>query len=465
MNEAPLPAQSSITPSLPPPSPLVAPRPFGARGRSHPASFFRRTRAGRALRAPSLRRSLAACTAEGLAAEVVGACFGNAVLTAWAVELGASPLLLGVLWGFPFFGQLFQLPALWLTAHLGRKRAAVVTHALARQITLPIAALPFLDVSLDTKRAVVVGLFAASSLLSVLGHNAWLAWMGELVPARVRGAYFGRRTAMCAGAATIASLVIGASLDAGTLHASLGYVLAAVIVVRSIAGAVTTWLMLEQHDPASAAVAPTIADFAAPLADRAFRTLLGYRATWGIATGLSASLSAVYTLRALGLGFVGVAMYSAGVAVLRVVTTPLWGRALDRSGGRRVLVACSAGAAVSSLAWVFATHGSAWLIAVDALVSGLLLGGQELAVFTLPLAAAPSARRPLYAATSVMVGGVAYGGASIVAGALVEIVSLRNLLLAAAVTRMVAAVVAMGIDKAELTGSGASGAYPRRRPS
>lgn len=377
---------------------------------------------------------------------MVGACFGNAVVTAWAMELGASPLLLGVLWGLPYFGQVFQVPALWLTSHLGRKRAAVLTHTLARQITLPIAVLPFVDVSVGTKRALVVGLFALSSLLAVLGHNAWLAWMGELVPARVRGAYFGRRTALCTVVATLASLLIASALDTGRLHRALGIVLAAILVARSVAGAVTTVLMMRQHDPPTPTSAPRIRDFARPIADRAFRKLLTYRAAWGIATGIGASLSAIYMLRALGLGFVGVALYSAGVAVLRVLTTPLWGRMLDRAGGRRVLVACSFGAALSSLAWVFATQGSAWLIAVDALVSGLLLGGQELAVFTLPLAAAPSARRPLYAATSVMVGGIAYGGASVAAGALAEAVSFGTILVAAAVWRLLATAIATGLD-------------------
>ncbi len=422
MDEAPLPAQSSLPGSLAPPSATVA----------TPSS--------------SLRASLRACTAEGLAAEVVGACFSGAVLTAWAVQLGASPVLLGVLWGLPHVGQVFQIPALWVTSHLGRKRAAVVLHAVARQATLPIAVLPFVDVSAGGKRAIVVGLFALSSVLSVLGHNAWLAWMGELVPARIRGAYFGRRTALCSAVATVASLTIAVALDRARSHAALGIVLSAILVLRSIAGVVTTVLMLRQHDPPSVVVVPRPRDLVRPIADRAYRKLLAYRAAWGIATGLGASLSAVYMLRALGLGFVGVATYSAAVAVLRIVTTPLWGRTLDREGGRRVLVACSFGAAVSSIAWVLATPASTWLIAVDALVSGLLLSGQELAAFTVPLSAAPSARRPLYAAVSVMVGGLAYGGASAISGPIADVVSLRNVLLAGVVWRILAAVVATGIE-------------------
>ncbi|HVH45768.1 MAG TPA: MFS transporter [Labilithrix sp.] len=425
MNEAPLPTQSVLTRSLPPPPPFVD----QTRGPSR------------------LRTSLAACSAEGLAAEVVGACFGNAVVTAWGVAVGASPLLLGVLWGLPHFGQVFQLPASWVTSRFGRKRVAVVMHSLARQITLPIAVLPFVDASIDVKRAVLVTLFALSSLLSVIGHNAWLAWMGDLVPARVRGAYFGRRTAMCTAVATVASLAIAFALDAGRVHSVLGKVLAATIVGRSLAGAVTTVLMLQQHDPSGRNVTPALRDLTLPITDRAYRKLLAYRGAWGIATGLTASLSAVFTLRALGLGFFGVAMYAAVVAVLRVFTTPLWGRALDRAGARPVLVACTLGAALSTLAWVGATAGSAWLIAIDALVCGLLLGGQELAVFTLPLASAPSERRPVFAAASVMVGGVAYGLSSVAGGALAGSMSVRTLLVLSSACRLLATVLATRLEE------------------
>jgi MFS family permease len=398
-----------------------------------------------------LRRSLEACCAEGIAAEIVSACFSGAVVTAWGLELGASPVLLGVLWGLPHFGQLFQIPASWVTTRFGRRRVAVVAHAIARQITLPLAALPFVGLPIDAKRTILVTLFALASLFAVLGHNAWLAWMGDLVPARIRGAYFGRRTALCTAAATIASLTLACTLDTGRAHSVVEIVLAGTILVRSIAAVVTTVLMLRQHDPveelAAPARGPSLREVLLPLADRGYRKLLAYRAIWGIGTGLTASLSAVFTLRALGLGYFGVAMYAAVVAGLRVVTTPMWGRMFDRAGGRPILVACSLGAAVSSFAWVGATAGSAWLIGIDAIVCGLLLGGQELAVFTLPLATAPSQQRPLFAAASVMVGGVAYGLASVVGGALTNATSVRSLLVLAAVFRMLATVIATCIEE------------------
>ncbi len=431
MNEAPLPTQSVVSQSLLPPAPTLEQRP----------------------RSPSkLRSSLTACSAEGLTAEIVGACFSGAVVTAWGLELRASPVLLGVLWGLPHFGQIFQLPASWVTSRFGRKRVAVGMHALARQITLPIALLPFVDISVDAKRAILVTLFALSSLFAVLGHNAWLAWMGDLVPGRVRGAYFGRRTSICTAAATIAGLSVASAMDAGRMQSVLGPVLAGVLVARSIAGVVTTVLMSRQHDPLLDEALPKpelprLSEATLPFADRGYRKLLAYRAAWGIATGLTASIAAVLTLEALGLGFFGVATYAAVVAGLRVATTPLWGRTLDRIGGRPVLVACSLGTALSSLAWVGATTGAAWLIWLDALVCGLMLGGQELAVFTLPLASAPSRHRPLFAAASVMVGGVAYGVASVAGGALTSTMSVRALLLVSAAWRVFATVLATRLDE------------------
>lgn len=425
MLEAPLPTQSVVSKSLPPPAPLA----------SRPG-------------APSkLRASLVACSAEGLVAEIVGACLSGAVVTAWGLLFDASPLLLGVLWGLPHVGQILQLPASWVTTRFGRRRVAIAMHALARQVTAPIALLPFLHVTTDVKRTLLVALFAASCVLSVLGHNAWLSWMGDLVPSRVRGAYFGRRSALCTVASTAASLAMACALDAGRGRSVLGGVLAAVVLLRSLAGIATTTLMLRQHDPArDAPSAPSLRELTAPLADRRYRRLLAYRAAWGVATGVTASLSALLTLRALGLGFVGVALYAALVAGLRALTTPAWGRFLDRLGGRPVLVVSSLGAALASVSWLGATAGAPWLIAVDAVVSGLVLGGQELAVFTLPLSASPSRQRPLFAAASVMVGGVAYGLASVLGGALAIALSASAILLLSVALRMFATLLAARID-------------------
>jgi hypothetical protein len=101
---------------------------------------------------------------------------------------------------------------------------------------------------------------------------------------------------------------------------------------------------------------------------------------------------------------------------------------------------------VGSIAWLGPECGVPWLIGIDALVSGLLLGGQELAFFTLPLAVAPRERRPLFAAASLTVSGLAFGLASIAGGILVGHLSFQALLVFSVAFRLFAGLLALRID-------------------
>src|SRR4051794_14435528 len=160
-----------------------------------------------------MRRSLRACTAEGLAAEVFGACAGGAVLTGWAIHLHASAFLTGLVLALPQMAQFLQIPAAWSTARLGHRRAAVLLVGASRQLLLPLVLLPFLGLSDRAGQTVLVALSALSAVLGVLGNNAWVSWMGELVPRRIRGRYFGRRTALCTVASAAAAAGAGLLLD------------------------------------------------------------------------------------------------------------------------------------------------------------------------------------------------------------------------------------------------------------
>ncbi len=372
------------------------------------------------MRASPMRRSLAASTAEGVAAEVVQACAGSAMATAWALHFHAGPFLLGVLWALPFFGQLLQLPAAWLMAHFDRRRVAIAGNGLARQILILLAVLPFLPLSLAAKRIGLVAVVSVSSLAAVAGGNAWMSWMGDLVPARIRGRYFGRRTALCAIGSAAASLAAGSALDVATRFGKAGPALAALALAGGISAAISTRLMQRQHDPhQTAPAAPSMRDLAGPFTHAPSRRILTYQAVWSLALGLTASLTAVYMLKTLHIGFTGMAIYTAVLAGARVFATPLWGRVLDRIGARPVLVVCSVGSALASALWMLAARGRLWPIAVDAIINGVLLAGQGLAAFAIPLAIGPKSSRTMLLSAFVMAGGLAFGLGSITGGALV----------------------------------------------
>src|SRR3989442_3197005 len=92
-----------------------------------------------------LRPSLRAALFEGASAEVFAACAGGGILTAWAIHLGASPLVIGLLGALPVACNVLNLPAAWLTHVVGRKRLAVAAVGASRLVYLPLVVFPFLS--------------------------------------------------------------------------------------------------------------------------------------------------------------------------------------------------------------------------------------------------------------------------------------------------------------------------------
>ena len=119
-------------------SAIPAAIPLSRPGTTSPAGaapFLAAPVGGKAIRGSThqVRRSMRLSVVEGVFAEVVTACAGGAVLTGWALHLGCSPLLVGVIASLPQLAQLVQIPAAWTTSLLGHRRACLWMVGLSRQ--------------------------------------------------------------------------------------------------------------------------------------------------------------------------------------------------------------------------------------------------------------------------------------------------------------------------------------------
>jgi MFS family permease len=416
-----------------------------------------------------LGRSLRACTAEGLVSEVIGACAGGAVLTGWAIHLGASALVTGLVVALPQMAQVLQIPAAWSTARLGHKRACVFLLTAARLAPLPLAALPLLHLPARAGQAVLLGVAAVAAVLGVLGNNAWVSWMSELVPRRIRGRYFGRRTALCTGAGALAAGAAGLLLDWARPRGLTGVMLGLLQLLACGSGALTAALLLRQHDttPEADPAPLSFRQAVAPARDRSVRGLLIYLLGWNVAVGLAGSFFSLHMLQSLRMGFALVAMHGAGLAAARVLAAPLWGRLIDRLGARPVLITCAFGISVIPLIWLFPTPDCLWPLIFDAVSAGVLWGGHNLAAFALPLTVTPRRGRPFYLATFAATSGLAFSLATAAGGALAGLLPVRMQLLGrpmerlqwlfavSALLRFGAAFLALRIHEPEAAGVGA----------
>jgi MFS family permease len=404
----------------------------------------------------SVRRSLGFCTGEGAVAEVVGVCCGNATgaaaLTGWALHLGMTAKLVGLVAALPVTAQVLQALGAFLTARFGHRRTALAAIALSRQAFLPLALLPWIPVGPGGKQVVLLVAAGAHHGLGILATNAWNAWMGEMVPGRIRGRYFGRRTALCTVAGGACGLAAGFALDRGQAVGAAGPVLQGMAFAASAFGALSVWLMAQQHSAAPRRDPVRWALHAArrPFADPHARRVIAYAVAWNGACGLSAPFFGLYVLRDLGAGYARFAACGAGYAVMRIASSAAWGRAVDRRGARSVLVLCTAGLALSPLAWAASAPGRLWPLAVETAFGGALFGGHAVAMFALPLSVAPARERPFYLAAVAVSGGAAFAATCALGGALsdgghVAHASMRALLVASAALRFAAVATALAL--------------------
>ncbi|HET7754469.1 MAG TPA: MFS transporter [Anaeromyxobacteraceae bacterium] len=353
-----------------------------------------------------------------MAAEVLVACTTGSVTTAWALHLGCSTRLIGALGAMPFLVQLFQLPGAWLTSRFGARRAALWTAALSRQSFLPLVALPWLAVDAATGRLVLLAACGTHHALGILCNNAWVTWAGELVPERMRGRYFGRRTAICTLVSAASTLAVGTVLDRGAAARMSGATLAGVTALACGAGAVTVALMAQQRGGARREGTWRIARALRPFRDEGALRLGGYLVAWNAAVGFSAPFFGLYVLREIGGGFELLALYGAASAAARTLSASAWGRVVDRAGAQRVLVAVTFGLALSPFAWLAAPRLGSPVLLLEAVLGGVLLAGHTVATFTLPLKLAPAEERSHYHAALSTAGGAAFAAASVCAGAM-----------------------------------------------
>lgn len=114
--------------------------------------------------------------------------------------LGVSPATLGLLVGLLQGSSVLQLAAIFIYGRAKRKKPVFITlHIIHRVLTLSIAAAAFVAAATgDTTfgmRLILVAM-PLSFVFMNMSNAGWWAWVAELFPEKIRGAFFMRRSAL-----------------------------------------------------------------------------------------------------------------------------------------------------------------------------------------------------------------------------------------------------------------------------
>ncbi len=367
-------------------------------------------------------------------ASLVGALYGGVILVGFALELGASPFVIGLLAAIPFLAQLGQLPAIVLIERLRqRRKIAVIVVSAARLLILSLALLPWL--SGDSARlAALVGAQVAITLFGSFAACSINSWFHQLLAGRGLGALYAQRLFWSTVLASLGALAAGHLVE----HWSFGDRLQAYSVCFLAAGAVGfigVGALARVPEPAmqdTGPAMPILSMLWTPLADPNFRRLIVFMASWNFASNLAAPFLTVYLLKQQGYGLGVVTAMWAASQVANALTLYSWGRLSDQLSNKAILATalpayfgCLIALPLSALPTQHAlTLPLLWLIHV---VMGTASGGIGLAAGNIGLKLAPQGKGTAYLGAVSLAGSLAAGLAALAGGALATWFEARQL--------------------------------------
>ncbi|MDD3731257.1 MAG: MFS transporter [candidate division Zixibacteria bacterium] len=372
-------------------------------------------------RTEEVRKRLHDIVVEGSLANVFITFTGGVFITGLALMLGANDFEIGFLAALPFIAQIAQLGSDYVAGFFRNRKTAVRDlSAFSRQIWWLLPLVLLLPGGWDLEIMLLVVLVSNVGIMTAT--PAWMAWMADIVPEKIRGRFFGVRSAMLAVIAVVTALAGGMILDIARKngHESLGFGI--IIVISCLCAAAALVVLNKIPDPwrKDPSLNFTWARLWEPLTNRSFRRLLQVFLAWNLSIGIAAPFFAPHMLTNLKMSFTLIAVYSGVASLSAVLLNKPWGTLIDRFGSKPVVALCGFGVAFVPFLWLIPRAGSLWILAFEAVYSGALWAGFNLAAFNIPIANSPRSNRSFYLAFFNVVTGLAFFSASVLGGVLAE---------------------------------------------
>ncbi len=356
----------------------------------------------------NLRRSLAQCTIEGVAAtpHVYLTQPSNFIAAALLSGLFAlPPASYGFISSLPFwcnFLQVFVLPL--LTRFLHPKQilvwgAAIQLATWAVLVVLmtwwPVGYTP------GTQRALIVVFIISASMGSLVGIS-WMSWVQEWVPQRLRGKYFGARNRVLQICTVSYILALAWVLDAlQNSKFAFQLVIGGAVLLRVVSIYMLYTGTRRTPEAPREAARPIGEQWQELKQAKAFFWFIAFGMAWGFAANCFGAFYPVFMYQQLKLSILNVAFFQALASIGAALSYPAWGHLCDRFGNKPVMMFCLIAWQLQNFLWCFITPENSWLLygmwAFGGLSSfaGLWSAGFILGLFNLQLKLIPPSAKTL----------------------------------------------------------------------
>jgi len=141
--------------------------------------------------------------------------FSDYFTTPFALALGATSEMIGVMDSvIQFIGTASQPFATKIINKVGsRKKVSIICSLIQRSLWLPVMLIPFLIGAGDARIWLLIALLSFAYLFRSINLTSWTSWMLDIVPEKIRGRFFAKKSSIGNIAYMIAVIMAGALLQ------------------------------------------------------------------------------------------------------------------------------------------------------------------------------------------------------------------------------------------------------------
>jgi MFS family permease len=367
---------------------------------------------------------------EGMASQTMEALTKGVFLIGFAIHLGASNFVVGLLGAVPFLSNLFQILAVHVIEKYRDRRKIVATSCfISRSFLLVVSIIPFVE---DKSIALVILTMSVAIRYSVgaLAGCAWNSWMRDLVPKVILGRFYSRRLFFTTTISAFVGISAGFFLDWwSTNHGShplYGY--SAIYFAGFMAGMVSSTIILSIKHPRMQQ--PEVTQYKnkftlhylrEPFENVNFRKLIGFLMSWNFAINLIAPFFAVYMIKTLHYDMLFVVGITLMGQLINAFTLNLWGKYSDKYSNKNVLAVCGTLFIFCILFWSLTSipneriYITAILIFLH-IIMGVAMSGVNLTTASIAMKLTPSNKATSFLAVNTMLSSLSAGIAPLVGG-------------------------------------------------
>ncbi len=374
---------------------------------------------------------------DGVASQSMLTLTAGVFLIAFALKLGASNFMIGVLMAIPPLTQLVQIPSIYLIEKYRlRKTIAVYFAGISRTFLLIIALIPFLFVSQTALILVIIALFFHTTLSAVLVCS-WNSWMRDLIPISRLGTFFSKRLSYSVIPAMVLSLGAGLLLDFWEHRYQTNAVCcySVLFALGFVAGIIGTYFISTIPEPKMTHPEENLKFrelITQPFKDVNYKNLLIFLGSWNFSINLAGPFFTVYLIQRIGLGMTWVAGLTVVSQMTYFIFLKFWGVLVDKFSNKSVLSVSGTLFIFCILGWTFTTMPEKYNLTMPLLIvihifMGISISGVALASGSIGLKLAPKGKATAYLAANSIINSVAAGVAPIFGGIFADFFTKREI--------------------------------------